>query len=44
LQPVAEEPFKQDMEFDDESKEKLKEMIYEETVVFKDRMDVNTTA
>lgn len=39
LQPVAEEPFKFEMELDDLPKEKLKELIYEETIMFKERMD-----
>ncbi|XP_076060196.1 mitogen-activated protein kinase rl isoform X2 [Oratosquilla oratoria] len=34
-EPVAEEPFKFEMELDDLPKEKLKELIFEETVVFK---------
>jgi len=29
-----------DMEYDDLPKEKLKEMIFEETVLFKDKMDL----
>ena len=32
FQPVAEEPFTIDMEYDDLPKEKLKELIFEETV------------
>jgi len=36
---VAEEPFKFEMELDDLPKEQLKELIYEETISFKDRMD-----
>jgi len=39
FQPVAEEPFKFEMELDDLPKEKLKELIYEETIMFKERMD-----
>lgn len=39
FQPVAEEPFKFEMELDDLPKEKLKELIYEETVRFKDIME-----
>lgn len=38
-EPVAEEPFKFEMELDDLPKEKLKELIFEETILFKDRMD-----
>lgn len=38
-QPIAEEPFKFEMELDDLPKEKLKELIYEETIMFKERMD-----
>lgn len=34
LQPVAEAPFKFDMELDDLPKEKLKELIFEETARF----------
>ena len=37
--PVAEEPFKFEMELDDLPKEKLKELIFEETIMFKERMD-----
>lgn len=33
-QPVAEEPFTFDMELDDLPKEKLKELIFEETARF----------
>lgn len=40
LQPVAEEPFKLDMEYDDLPKEKLKEMIFEEALLFKKRMEI----
>ena len=35
MQPVAEEPFKFEMELDDLPKEKLKELIFEETCLFK---------
>lgn len=38
FQPVAEEPFKFEMELDDLPKEKLKELIFEETVLFKQRL------
>merc|ERR1712137_605775 len=38
-EPTAQEPFRHDMEFDDLPKEKLKELIFEETILFKDRMD-----
>lgn len=34
LQPIAEAPFKFDMELDDLPKEKLKELIFEETARF----------
>jgi len=34
IQPVAEAPFKFDMELDDLPKEKLKELIFEETARF----------
>ncbi|ROT82214.1 extracellular signal-regulated kinase 1/2 [Penaeus vannamei] len=37
-EPVAEEPFKFEMELDDLPKEKLKELIFEETVLFKQRL------
>lgn len=40
FQPVAEEPFKLDMEYDDLPKEKLKEMIFDEALIFKKRMDI----
>lgn len=33
-QPVAEEPFKFEMELDDLPKERLKELVFEETVLF----------
>jgi len=33
-EPVAEEPFKFDMELDDLPKERLKELVFEETVLF----------
>lgn len=33
-QPVAETPFTFDMELDDLPKERLKELVYEETVLF----------
>lgn len=41
-QPVAEEPFKFEMELDDLPKEKLKELIFEETVLFKQRLATET--
>lgn len=41
-QPVAEEPFKFEMELDDLPKEKLKELIFEETVLFKSRFGNET--
>lgn len=34
FQPVAEEPFKFDMELDDLPKEVLKQYIFEETILF----------
>lgn len=34
LKPIAEAPFKFDMELDDLPKEKLKELIFEETARF----------
>ncbi|ODN05744.1 Mitogen-activated protein kinase 1 [Orchesella cincta] len=39
-EPVAEEPFKLDMEYDDLPKERLKEMIFEEAMLFKKRMEI----
>lgn len=36
LQPVAEEPFTFSMELDDLPKERLKELIYEETARFQE--------
>ena len=36
---MAEEPFKFEMELDDLPKEKLKELIYEETILFRDKME-----
>ncbi|GFV77921.1 hypothetical protein TNCV_751 [Trichonephila clavipes] len=36
--PVAEEPFKLEMELDDLPKERLKELVFEETVAFQQRM------
>lgn len=42
FQPVAEEPFKFEMELDDLPKEKLKELIFEETVLFKQRLATET--
>ncbi|XP_045134616.1 mitogen-activated protein kinase 1-like [Portunus trituberculatus] len=41
-EPVAEEPFKFEMELDDLPKEKLKELIFEETVLFKQRLAAET--
>ncbi|XP_021957237.1 mitogen-activated protein kinase 1 [Folsomia candida] len=40
-EPVAEEPFKLDMEYDDLPKERLKEMIFEETLIFTKRMELD---
>lgn len=37
LQPVAEQPFRLAMEFDDLPKETLKQYIFEETVLFHQR-------
>ncbi|KAF8796993.1 Mitogen-activated protein kinase 1 like protein [Argiope bruennichi] len=37
-EPVAEEPFKLEMELDDLPKERLKELVFEETVAFQQRM------
>lgn len=37
LQPVAEQPFRFDTEFDDLPKETLKKYIFEETLLFKHR-------
>lgn len=37
LQPVAEEPFRFSMELDDLPKETLKQYIFEETVMFKQK-------
>jgi hypothetical protein len=39
FQPVCEEPFKFEMEFDDLPKERLKELIYEETLGFLKRTE-----
>lgn len=41
VQPVAEEPFNFSMEVDDLPKEKLKELIYEETARFQDAYQVS---
>jgi len=38
-EPVAEEPFKLDMEYDDLPKDRLKAMIFEETNLFKEKME-----
>ena len=38
-EPVAEEPFKFEMELDDLPKERLKELVFEETVLFKTLLD-----
>jgi hypothetical protein len=38
LQPVCEEPFTLEMEFDDLPKERLKELIFQETESFHERM------
>jgi len=37
LQPIAEEPFTFETELDDLPKEKLKELIFKETVLLKER-------
>ncbi|XP_013776206.1 mitogen-activated protein kinase 1-like [Limulus polyphemus] len=37
-EPVAEEPFRFEMELDDLPKERLKELIFEETVLFKEKL------
>ncbi|XP_076369329.1 mitogen-activated protein kinase 1-like isoform X1 [Tachypleus tridentatus] len=37
-EPVAEEPFRLDMELDDLPREKLKELVFEETVLFKGKL------
>ncbi|XP_076332694.1 mitogen-activated protein kinase 1-like isoform X3 [Tachypleus tridentatus] len=37
-EPVAEEPFRFEMELDDLPKEQLKELIFEETVLFKEKI------
>lgn len=39
LQPVAEEPFRFDMELDDLPKEVLKQYIFEETILFQNRQE-----
>lgn len=39
MQPVCEEPFTLEMEFDDLPKERLKELIFEETEQFHARME-----
>lgn len=41
VQPVAEEPFNFSMEVDDLPKEKLKELIFEETARFQDAYQVS---
>lgn len=41
MQPVAEEPFDFSMEVDDLPKEKLKELIFEETARFQDNYQVS---
>lgn len=41
-EPVAEEPFTFEMELDDLPKERLKELIWEETVALKQRMGVSS--
>lgn len=40
LQPVAEEPFTFEMELDDLPKERLKELIFQETVDLKKKMGI----
>jgi mitogen-activated protein kinase 1/3 len=40
-EPVAEEPFTFEVELDDLPKERLKEMIWDETVALKQRMGVS---
>jgi mitogen-activated protein kinase 1/3 len=44
FQPVAEQPFKFETELDDLPKEKLKELIFEETVAFSQRHLVSSQA
>lgn len=41
LQPVAEEPFRFDMELDDLPKETLKQFIFEETLLFQETRQEN---
>ncbi|CAL1277724.1 unnamed protein product [Larinioides sclopetarius] len=43
-EPVAEEPFKLEMELDDLPKERLKELVFEETVAFQQRMQAEQQA
>ena len=38
LQPIAEEPFTFETELDDLPKERLKELIFQETMLLKDRV------
>lgn len=39
FQPVAEKPFRFDTELDDLPKETLKRLIFEETILFKQRLN-----
>ena len=39
FQPVAEEPFRFDMELDDLPKETLKQFIFEETILFQQNQE-----
>ena len=41
-EPVAEEPFTFEVELDDLPKERLKEMIWEETILLKQRMGLSS--
>lgn len=43
LQPVAERPFRFDTELDDLPKETLKRLIFEETILFKQRNNQDHT-
>ena len=43
FQPVCEEPFTREMEFDDLPKERLKQLIWDETQLLKHRIDFTSS-